>query len=91
MKRKRWPFVVSIVLLLHGWFCVTNSRQIQQHAEQLPKIACEQLIENGPGRSWWYGIISFLIGGPLLGWFFYLRVCHRSDLNQDQLDASASH
>jgi hypothetical protein len=215
MKRARWPLVVSIVLLLHGWFCVYNSRQIQQHAEQLPKMTCEQVIENGPGRnnyvwltdvrlggaeaarrdmdgalvsyipiypgrlvqepapadlrllleifddrdrdrllaipgpiefagefwtraerldrwvyqvleakypgvqvrkcrvvtvglheptaikatrSWWYGIISFLIGGTLLGWFFFVRAFHHSYLStlgtgrpsQDELDVSAS-
>jgi hypothetical protein len=51
MNRKWWYAVVSILLLIHGWYCVDHSRTVEQHALQLPEMTCDQLVQNGPGRN----------------------------------------
>jgi hypothetical protein len=51
MNSKSWIAIACIALFLHGCYCFANSRWIQQQAEQLPEMTCDQLLQNGLGRG----------------------------------------
>src|SRR5438128_8023743 len=46
----RVVFVAAIGALLYGSYCLVQSPLVQQEAAAVPKITCNQLIQNGAGK-----------------------------------------
>jgi hypothetical protein len=48
MNRRAWLVVASLCLFAYGAWCVVLSRRVEEQAGGLPRMTCDQLIQNGP-------------------------------------------
>jgi hypothetical protein len=51
MSRQAWLFIAAIFLFAVGGCCLVQSDRVQEQADGLPRLACDQLIQNGPAGN----------------------------------------
>jgi hypothetical protein len=51
MSRQAWLFIAAILLFAFGGCSLVQSDRVQEQADGLPKLTCDQLIQNGPAGN----------------------------------------
>jgi hypothetical protein len=49
MRQPSWVVIGGLLLLAYGGCCVWNSSIVREQADHVPRMTCDQLVQNGPG------------------------------------------
>jgi hypothetical protein len=49
MRQPSWVVIVGLLLLAYGGCCLRNSSIVREQADRVPRMTCDQLVQNGPG------------------------------------------
>jgi hypothetical protein len=75
MSRQAWLLVACIFSLAYGGWCFVLSPRVREEANGLPKLTCDELIQNGPG------------GNPFIK-LTDVRLCSKGDVMRIDMDAA---